>query len=164
MKSLNKGIQLAKSASGGEVRVSEARMPTREHGVHATHTTFTLDVKVSLDKEGKLWSHHDFQSTQDREISYTLPQFGVPQIAMALLTEALRREIYAGFLVLQGSGSQVLERWHAADATGKLAIEQELAGAAYEVISRTVAKIGPECAKEILAMMAKQTVKPGGSL
>lgn len=115
---------------------------------------FHLEVVIRQDPDGRLFSDHRFQSEKDEQISHSMPAFGVQQIALAMLTEALRCELHVDILVQLGQDALTIERWKQADDAGKRAIEARLAAAAGEVISKSVAKMAPDCARDVLTRMS----------
>jgi hypothetical protein len=120
-------------------------------------TVVVLEVRICQDKFGQLFSIHDFQSPKDRERSQKWKGGGVRQIAHALLTEAARREAYTTALVRLTQEPDFLDTYDQASDETKTTMERQLAQAVQVIIHRTLGKMGPDIAKEILAMMVQPT-------
>lgn len=118
--------------------------------------SFVLEVNVLQDERGRLWSKHDFQSPEDQQKALRLPNFGVPQIARALLTEALRREVYAVILTKLSQNTRFLEEWQGADDARKRDIEAEMARVAREIITGAVDEMNPAITREVFTMLTAQ--------
>lgn len=125
-------------------------------GTHPTYSAFRLVVNVCQDEHGNVWSDHNFTTPADLEVAGNLPQGGAPQVAHALLTEAVRREVFLCALIELTKDEGFLVRYTAADDEVKARMEAELAIAAKHVITRTLDKMVPGSVSEVLAMMADQ--------
>ena len=122
-------------------------------GVHPTHKVFRLSVSLCEDEFGNIWSDHEFATSEDERVASGLRYGGVPQIAHAMLSEAVVREVYTSALLMFGKDPKTLERWATADEEGRKVIEAELAKAANHVITTTVPKMLPTLVPGVLAML-----------
>jgi len=122
-------------------------------GKSQDYTAFQLVVNVCQDEQGNVWSEHDFLSDEDQELARGLSQGGVPQIAHALLTEAVRRETFMCALIMQSKDPEFFQGWVKGTGEEKVAHEEQLGGYAQHVITRTLEKMGHRAAAGILAMM-----------
>ena len=120
-------------------------------------TVVVLEVRICQDKFGRLFSTHDFRSPDDRERSQKWKGGGVRQIAHALLTEATRREAYTTALVRLTQEPDFLDTYDRASDERRTTMERQLAQAVQVIIHRTLGKMGPDIAKEILTMMVQPT-------
>jgi len=123
-------------------------------GKHPTYSALQLVVNVCQDEHGNVWSDHDFHTPADASVAGDLPQGGAPQVAHALLTEAVRREAFMCALVELTKDGEYLARWVAADDEGKARMETDIGFAAKHVITQTLEKMVPGAVSEVLAMMA----------
>jgi hypothetical protein len=121
-------------------------------GKHPTHTAFRVTINICQDSDGNVWSDHDFATDEDVALCKGLPQGGAPQVAHALLTEAVRREAFMCALIELTKDPSYLLRFKA----GESPVVDELAAATEQVIARTLGKMTPGAAAEVLAMMAAQ--------
>jgi hypothetical protein len=117
------------------------------------YSSFTLEVQVCGDSSGRVWSYHDYQSREDEETALRFPYAGTQQIAYALLTEAYRREVFVDALVELTKNPLYLEAYRNGDSEARKHIEDRLAEGSQEVMRRTLAKMGSDVSKEILAML-----------
>jgi len=124
-------------------------------GKFPAYTSFHLQVNVCQDGNGNVWSDHDFASETDNAVAMTLPQGGIPQIAHALLTEAVRREIFMCALLELTKDDDFLDRYMESDAATKAVMETDLQQAATHVITNTLKKMTPGTVSEVLTMMTK---------
>lgn len=122
-------------------------------GTSPEYTALTLEVQVCLDKQGRLWSVSEFQSDEDERLAATLPNAGLPQVAHALLTSALRREVYTEVFVQLSKDKDFLAVYVQADEEGKRAVEELLGNTSHDVMSKTIRKMGRDSAQEILMML-----------
>lgn len=131
-------------------------------GKHPTYSALRLIVNVCQDEHGNVWSDHGFQTPADEQVAGELPQGGAPQVAHALLTEAVRREVFMCALIELTKEPGFLTRYQAADEAGQEQIRRDLAAAAQHVITRTLTKMVPGAVAEVLAMMADQQPEQTG--
>ena len=127
-------------------------------GKHPNHTCFQILVTISLDAEERLWTEHEFTTTEDQQLSMSLPNGGVPQIALALLTEAARREMFCSVLARLSADPTFLDTWMTSSDEEKRAIEVELANVAISVMNRSMTRLALPTAGDILGMMARGKV------
>ena len=126
-----------------------------EPGTQPTYTAFQMVVNICQDEFGNVWSDHDFLTPRDEEISTGLTQGGVPQVAHALLTEAVRREVFTSLLLLMSRDPAFLAHWMAADAVRKKGMEAQVAAAALHVITQTANKMISGATAGVLTMMSQ---------
>jgi len=125
-------------------------------GNHPTYAALRLRVNLCQDHHGNVWSDHNFETAADAVVAGTLPQGGVPQIAHALLTEAVRREAFVCALVEMTKDQKFLARYKSGTPEEKARIEADLQKAATFVITKALEKmVGPSVA-DVLAMMSDQ--------
>lgn len=127
--------------------------PPWKKGVNQAYTCFSIDTEVCVDKDGQVWSSHSLER-EDEEISRTLQNYGEPQIAFALLTEALRREVFNDALLELSKDRKFIETYKTADAETRKQIEKNLANAALNIIVRSSRHMLLNITREILAMMS----------
>jgi len=125
-------------------------------GKQPTYTAFQLVVNICQDGDGNVWCDHDFASQADGELALGLQSGGAPQVAHALLTEAVRREVFLCALIELGKDPEYLAQWMAADEGNKQLIQSKLGYAARTTITKTLEKMVPGAVAEVLAMMADQ--------
>ena len=125
-----------------------------QRGVNPTYTAYRLTVNICQDGHGNVWSDHDFETLEDERIAGEMAQGGAPQLAHALLTEAVRREVFVCALIEQTRDAGFLARWKTASEKEKERMEGDLDHAARHVIGRTLVRMVPGAVAEILAMMA----------
>lgn len=123
-------------------------------GKQKGYTAFSLEVTVCQDDNGWVFSVHDAASEEDSQIISGLPNHGVEQIAYALLTEALRRELYVEVLLALTQDRELVSQWTTGDPPRKQEIEHMLTNACVSIITKTMGKMVPDLAKEVLTMMA----------
>jgi hypothetical protein len=125
-------------------------------GNHPDYAALRLRVNLCQDRQGNVWSDHNFETAADAVVARTLPQGGVPQIAHALLTEAVRREAFVCALVEMTKDPKFLARYKSSTPEEKASIEANLQKAATFVITKALEKmVGPSVA-DVLAMMSDQ--------
>lgn len=123
-------------------------------GIQEKYTATSLTVNICQDQFDRVWSGHYFSSPTAEEAALTLPQGGVKQIAFGLLVEALRRELFVDVLVALSQNSGYVAEWSSAEEATQRNIEKELGAAALQVMSRTIEKMAPNCAREVLTMLS----------
>jgi hypothetical protein len=122
------------------------------------HTTFVLDVLVcEVYQEGvrSVYTQHDFQSEQDRELAQGLLSAGEEQIAHALLCNAIRREAFLESLIQMQRDTTVLAKYRDASPEDRRKIELTLAANVSNMLNRTVCKMAPDISREILEMLLR---------
>jgi hypothetical protein len=123
----------------------------------------SLEVRVCVDAVGCVWSIHRFASPEDEAKARAWAGGGVRQIAHALLTEAVRREVFTCALVEMTRDPDFLAKF-LADPKNQEAVEKRLGEGAVEVLRSTAARLAPGVARETLNMMISQmTVGSGGA-
>jgi len=127
-----------------------------QRGKQPTYTALQLTLNICQDEFGNVWSDHDFASPGDQEISNRLPQGGIPQVAHALLTEAVRREVFTSALIHMSQEPAFLSRWMAAEEAGRKVLEEELVRAAWHVLSMTIGKMLPGAVAGVMTMLLEQ--------
>jgi len=122
-------------------------------GKNPTYTALVVEVQICQDNTGRVWSGNSFPTSEDEEAALSMPQGGSEQIAFALLTEALRREIFVDALVHLSDNSQFLVDYLAGGPETRAEMEEHLAQSAREVMFNTMEKMGTTPAQEVLEMM-----------
>lgn len=74
-------------------------------------------------------------------------------MAFALLVEAYRRECYTTLLAELSEEPDLIQRFREGTPEMMRQFEERIAAAAREVMTRTLAKLGTEAAREILTML-----------
>lgn len=126
-----------------------------QKGRHDGYETAVLEVRICKDAQNQLWSVHNWQSREDEALSHSWPEGGAKQVAHALLTEALRREVYALVLGELTRDQEMISKYSQADAAGKAEIEKRLEQSLPRMVLRMTEKMGPGLVQEILAMVEK---------
>ena len=131
------------------------RPPPRpwKKGKQEDYSAFTLEVQVCGDSTGRVWSYHEYQSPADEEAALGFPFGGAQQVAYALLTEAYRREVFVDALVELTKNPLLLQAYQDGDSESRKQLEDRLAEASREVMQRTLARMGSDVPREILAML-----------
>lgn len=126
-----------------------------------TDETAVIEVHITQDEFGRVFSVHQFRSLEDEKRSQGWKNGGVQQIAHALLTETTRREAFATALVRMTQEPDFLTHYAEASDDEKTKIEQQLSDAIRIVIARTLGKMGPDITKEVLEMMVQSAQSNG---
>jgi hypothetical protein len=126
-----------------------------EKGAQKGYTAFSLTVDVCEDEFGRVWSGHSFESDTDEETALQLKNGGAPQVAYALLTEAMRREVFVLMLMRMSQDPEFLQQWRDADEEVKRGLEAELGFAARQVMTDTLSKMVAGVGREILTMLSE---------
>ncbi len=127
-----------------------------QHGKQPTYTALQLTVNLCQDEFGNVWSDHDFATPSDQEVADGLPQGGVPQVAHALLTEAVRREVFTSALVLMSHDPALFALGLAPDGDRRKLLTIDLEKAVQHVLASTVNKMLPGAVAGVLAMLEAQ--------
>jgi len=130
-------------------------------GKHPEYTALQLVLNICQDGDGNVWSDHDFPTPEDEALAVGLPQGGAPQLAHALLTEAVRREAFMCALIELTKSPDFLSQWARGSKAERAMIEGQIGNYASHVITSTLGKMTMGLVAEVLAMMVNQT--PGGS-
>lgn len=117
--------------------------------------TAVLEVHICKDANGALWSVHNWQSRTDEALVRGWPEGGAKQVAHALLTEALRREVYALVLGELTKDAEYISKYAQADESGKTSLEKRLKLALPKIILTMTEKMGDGLVQEILTMVEK---------
>lgn len=125
-------------------------------GKQPTYTAFQLVVNVCQDEFGNIWSDHEFLTPEGEQLAQGLPHGGVAQIAHALLTETVRREVFTCALVWMSKDPRFLERWALAEPPERKFLEEELVRAAQHVVTATTTRMLPGAVAGVLDMLAQQ--------
>jgi len=129
-------------AAGGE---SPQNLPPRDD------QTIQLTVQIRIDEHGHVQSLHDFQTPEDSEISRQWEGGGVRHIAHALLTEAVRREVFVCALLAMTQDSELLSSYK--NPEKQEAVVADLAAKAERNLADVVPKLSQGCVQEVLEMM-----------
>lgn len=129
-----------------------------EKGVHPDYSCCSVEVVLAEDSSGTVWSEHRL-SHEDAAISAQLSGGGARQIAHALLTEALRREVFVDVLVQMSKGDGFLDWYGDAAEDQKREIEQNMANAGLAVLVTLLPRMLPGIAREVLEMVSVQAAE-----
>jgi len=127
-----------------------------ESGKQGNCSTVILEVRVCLDAAGKVWSAHTYKDPTDAVLASSWAGGGVRQISFALLTEALRREVYTCALVELTKDSAFLEKYTSADDETREKMTLDLGNAAQSVLTSTSKRMTQSAAQEVLSMLISQ--------
>ena len=125
-------------------------------GKQPGYTGYKLVVNVCEDELHRVWSDHEFMTQADHAASQSTMTGGVHQVAHALMTEAVRREIYLDVLIQLTQDSTFLDKWIAADEAGQDEIVAELSAITCEVLRGKLLKMAPGLVREMVAGFAAQ--------
>jgi hypothetical protein len=109
-------------------------------------------VKVVEDALGWVFSEHTFLETEDEATAGAMRNSGVQQIAYALLTEALRREVYLCLLAEMTKHPNSLHNYAQGDDDYRKLFATGLANAAFATVMGLVQKMLPDITREVLEM------------
>jgi len=125
-------------------------------GEHPEYTSFALLVRAVQDKDGGVWSEHDFHEDADREAAMTLPTRGGHQVAHALLVEAVRRECFLDVLIEMSKDPTYLQKWVGGTWDEQRRIEGQLAAQATRILQKAMVGLTEGGVRDILEMLALQ--------
>ena len=125
-------------------------------GRHPEYVSFSLVVNICQDEHGNVWSDHTFASSADEAIAGTMQQGAIPQIAHALLTEAVRREAFQTILVVLSHDPDLLTRWKQAKPEDRTKLQRGLEETVAKVVSLTTHKMASGSVTGVLDMLAEQ--------
>ena len=128
-----------------------------QSGTQGNCSTIVLEVRVCLDAAGHLWSAHNYQQVEDEVRANSWAGGGVRQISFALLTEAMRREVYTCALIELTKDPEYLKKFQAADEKTKLEMSSALGEGALQVLTNTSKRMALGAAQEVLAMLISQS-------
>ena len=135
-----------------------------ERGTRGNCSTVVLEVRVCLDAAGRVWSTHTYKDASDESLAGSWAGGGVRQISFALLTEALRREVYTCALIELTKDAEFLRKYQGADATTREEIAQTLGTAAQSILTATSKRMAQGAAQEVLSMLTSQDQHNKGGL
>lgn len=103
-----------------------------------------------------MWSDHTYASSNDEALAASLKQGGAPEIAHALMVEALRREVFLLALVKMSQDSDFLQRWKDAEDEERLTLQKDIEHGLVDVVTRTAQKGASSLASGVLTMLTEQ--------
>jgi len=114
-------------------------------GVHpGEYTGYKLVVNVCEDALGRVWSDHEFASAEDEAAALSTNQGGAMQIAHALFTEAVRRELFVDVLTMMTQDPTFLvEKWGKGSPEEREKITTHLGEVAQELLRRKLVRMVP---------------------
>ena len=113
-----------------------------------------LEVSLVEDRDGTLWSNHDWPSPEAEHAAMLFRGGGVSQIAHALTVEAVRREAYLVLLTKMSLDSDLVRViTTGSDKERELALG-DLTNAVQETMSRVISKMAPSAVQEVIDMVA----------
>ena len=119
-------------------------------------STALLTLYACTDRQGQVWSAHDFRSPEDARVASKWAGGGVRHIAHALLMEAVRREAFVCALIEITQKSDFLNSFENADAQGKQEVLTALASQVERNLNAVIPKLSVGSAQEVLEMLKKQ--------
>lgn len=122
-------------------------------GTHKDHRTFILEVTICVNEHNQVFSSHDLQDEQDRQVVADLPSGGLNQSAFALLQEAVRREANLQVLIKM-SQEKEFQASLQDPATRDLAA-QEFAKTIQEVMGKQIDQLALPSAQEMLNVVVR---------
>jgi hypothetical protein len=131
-------------------------------GQQPGYTAYQITVTVCEDDLGQVWSEHSFASDVDAQACASTKGGGVEQVAHALLTEGLRREVFVDALLTLSKSPYVLHRWKT-DPGAREQIVARLQSQVTEVLHKKLPLALPGLIAGVLEMMSAQEVDPKGS-
>lgn len=126
------------------------------HGNSADYTVFNLEVQVCETHAGgvrSVYTVHGFQTDADEALARSLVSGGEEQIAWSLLINAVRRETFLEVLIALQQDPDFLATYRDADEEKQRNLDVEIAAKVSTMLSKTIQKIAPETAREIMAML-----------
>lgn len=123
-----------------------------EKGEHSDHTVFVVEVEVCINEHGQVFSTHQLQDEQDHKIAQKLPSSGLNQTAVALLLEAIRREVNLQVLIKLSHDEKVEAQIK--DPQARDLLEKEFASTVKEVLIKQVEGFSLPAVQEMLDMVA----------
>jgi len=120
---------------------------------------------VVRDAQGDVWSQHDLQSDQDREVAGAMPSGGIEQAAHALLCESIKREALLDILIKMSNDPVFREEIRDESPETVKRLSDGVVNAILGTFQQAVVKLGPEAARGALDLirqeMNEQETKPG---
>jgi hypothetical protein len=123
-----------------------------EPGTHPDYTAFRVVINICQDPQGNVWSDHQFLTLEDETTAGELSHQGNLQVAHALLTEAVCREVFTSTLVILSQDPTLLHQW----SEGRQGLEEMVTRSAQHVLKQTMEKMIPPLVPTILAMLSAQ--------
>lgn len=125
-------------------------------GSHEAYSAFSLTVDVCQDEFDRVWSSHCYETPEDEAVALQLKSGGAPQVAYALLTEAMRREAFVLTLVRMSKDPDFIQTYKTASDEVKRGMEADLGIAARQIMANTMSKMVAGVGREILSMVASE--------
>jgi len=133
-------------------------VPNQIHGkgTEGNYDTIVIEVRICRDREtGAVWSLNDYQEEADLSMASQWPGGGTQAIASSLITEAVRRTTHSYVLsYLSNTDPDFLRTYLEASLEKKREMETLLASSVEELLGRSVKRIAPSVAEEMLRMMS----------
>lgn len=122
-------------------------------GINQEYAMFRLEVDICVTRDQEVYSIHRPQGQVDMDTMKSLYSYGEQQTIFGLLTETLRRETFFEILLRMSDDPNFMESYIKQDEEGKSVIENEVSEDVIELIYRTVEKMAPDVARDVLTMM-----------
>lgn len=117
--------------------------------------TVILEVHIQREHSGAVYSKHVPRDASDLDVLRTWPTEGIPEVAFALLTEAVRREAVLDAILWVGSHPENRQRWREGDQ--QEAILADLSPRLCEVIRQTTCRLSATALREALDQVTKES-------
>lgn len=122
-------------------------------GIHPEYRSFCLEVRVCQDNTGNVFSVHGIQDEEDQNVLQSMPSGGLEQICYGLLCEAIRREAFLEAIVNHNEDSDYVFKYIDGNEEHRHKVESDLSRSIVDMLTKTIIKMAPAAAREILAMM-----------
>jgi len=137
------------------------RILWKKTGTYSDGSVASIEVRIALDPNGKLWSINQPASPKDNDVFQSWKDHGVRAITHAMLTEALRREVYMCVLAQLTKDPSFVRTYASGDPSIRSDLEADLVRVVRETLEATLPKMIPNAVLEVMDMVAKQdSVKP----
>ena len=125
-------------------------------GQYDGKTVVNLMVSICDLGNGGVQSAHDFATSEDADLASKMDSGGARQIAYALFSEALLREVYLDIIIQLKGDPGFMETYKAASEDDRRNIEDILGEKARRIMDRNLARMAPVAAREVLEMLSNQ--------
>lgn len=131
----------------------------KKTGTYPDGSVASIEVRVALDPQGKLWSINQPTTPKDDTTFKSWKGHGVRAITHAMLTEALRREAYVCILAQLTKDTAFVRTYVNGNPSIRSAMEADMNKAVRETLEITLPKMIPDAVQEVMDMVAKQDGK-----
>lgn len=127
-----------------------------KHGKQPGYIALRLTVNICQDEFGNVWSDHTFATPEDEALAADLKHKGPPEIAHALMSEALRREAFMLTLLKVSADPQFLQQWGQASKEDRALLQKKLEKGMVDVVHKTAEKNAAGVVEGVLTMLTSQ--------